>query len=44
MKHPHSWMMLKYVSRQFCTHCGLVWLRNERSNVAARASCKWWDD
>lgn len=42
--HPHTWGWLKYISRQWCTHCGLVWLKNARSDAAARERCRWWDD
>lgn len=44
MKHPHTWDFMRVISRRWCTRCGLVWLRNERSNQAAKQPCKWWDE
>lgn len=44
MKQPHAWVLVRYLSRQMCSHCGLLWLRNAVSDAAARASCRWFDD
>ncbi len=40
----HTWMLWAKVGRRYCRRCGLVELKNERSRVAARASCRWWED
>jgi hypothetical protein len=43
-KHPHTWVLIAYLARRMCSHCGLLWLRNPRSDEAARQSCRWWDE
>lgn len=42
--HPHAWDMHRAIARLICRYCGLVWLRNHRSDVAARGRCRWWDE
>lgn len=41
MKNPHHWIPgLKAFRFTFCAKCGLVWLRNDASERAARGACK----
>jgi hypothetical protein len=44
VKHAHSWLLCRWLSRRVCNKCGLVELRNERSRLAALASCQWWEE
>lgn len=38
---PHHWVpRLKAFPFQFCAKCGLIWLKNEASQRAARKACK----
>lgn len=36
----HHWENWAAVSRKLCCTCGLLWLKNEVSNRAARAPCR----
>jgi hypothetical protein len=43
---PHNWYHVKGFRFPWpiCSKCGLIWLKNAASAMAAKKPCKWEDD